>query len=219
MKFSNLTKLGGVAVASFSKVMGILNENIVKINGRNCWKIYDAFTQQKNPISTGTTGLVSMWKMDDGSGTNVDDAVGSNDGTITGASWVGSGHFGYAGDNSLSLTGTNQISLGDFPACEGQTTMTMMGWAKKTTIGSAGTLFRKISTSTSSYGAYIVNVSGYKIAVEIRNGSANYALWDFAGVLQSGCWFHWAFWLPLCVSNLDNVVFQFNLLNELLVVV
>lgn len=144
------------------------------------------------PISTGTAGLVSMWKFDDASGSVLDDAVGSNNGTITGATWNTYGQCQYTGDTSLSFSGVNNVDLGDFSACEGLTTATMMGWAFKTDVTSGGTLFRKISSSTSSYGAYLANVGGMKFVVELRNGAASYATWDFAGVIRNGEWFHWA---------------------------
>ena len=64
----------------------------------------------------------AQWNMDDGSGTNVEDSDSTHDGTLQGnTAWVGSGFFGYAGDDSLTFDGTedyvtvpNDVSVFDF---------------------------------------------------------------------------------------------------------
>ena len=48
------------------------------------------------------TDLVSYWKFDETSGTTASDSVGSNDGTVSGATWV-SGKI----NNGLSFDGNN----------------------------------------------------------------------------------------------------------------
>lgn len=120
------------------------------------------------------------------------DYVGSNHGLITGATFDSASPFTNV-PTSLSFTNSaHAVSLGDFSACEGLSAATIMGWAMKTDVTTAGTLFRKISTSTSALGAYFSNVTGMKFVVEVRNGAASYAVWDFSGVITNNTWFHWA---------------------------
>lgn len=120
------------------------------------------------------------------------DSVGSVHGVLTGCTFAPESPFSNI-PGSLKFTATSDaVNLGDFSACESQSAFTICGWALKDNVANGGTLFRKISTSTSSLGAYFTNVSGMKFVVEVRNGAANYAVWDFAGVISNNTWFHWA---------------------------
>ncbi|MDP3723084.1 MAG: LamG domain-containing protein [Candidatus Omnitrophota bacterium] len=79
-----------------------------------------------------TTGLLSYWKLDEGGGTSVRDAVSVNDGTATnGPTWTTSGKLGKA----LSFDGTNDyvsLSPSSFPS--GATPRTVSVWLKTATV-------------------------------------------------------------------------------------
>lgn len=120
------------------------------------------------------------------------DTVSTNHGLITGATFAPESPFTNVA-TSIKFTATSDlVSLGDFSACEGLSTFTICGWALKDDVTTGGTLFRKIASSTSSLGAYFTNVGGMKFIVEVRNGAASYATWDFSGVITNSTWFHWA---------------------------
>ena len=63
-----------------------------KIKDVRIWDIVRSGVEilaNKDAVFTGSeTGLIAYYKMDEGTGTTVTDSVGSNNGTISGASWV-----------------------------------------------------------------------------------------------------------------------------------
>jgi Tol biopolymer transport system component len=69
-------------------------------------------------------GLVSHWKLDEGSGTIANDSVGSNHGTIHGAQWS-AGQV----NSALSLDGSNDyVNVPDNPALNITTDLTISAW-------------------------------------------------------------------------------------------
>lgn len=67
----NVDEVNGVALTNLSEIDGVPVANIAEINGVPL------------VISTLKTDLVSVWEFNETSGTNADDAHGSNDGTYT----------------------------------------------------------------------------------------------------------------------------------------
>jgi len=108
-----------------------------------------------------TTNATSRWVMNEGSGTLVEDSIGSNDGTITGATWLGSGNFGYQGDNAVNFDGTGDyIEMADATELEGMTTGTFEWWERPSYTGTPtvnySSFFSKGSShpTLTTYGAY-----------------------------------------------------------------
>ena len=61
-----------------------------------------------------TDGLVSYWKLDDGSGSVATDSAGSNNGTITGATWTTGkigGALNFNGDDYVDTESPFQSTL------------------------------------------------------------------------------------------------------------
>jgi prepilin-type N-terminal cleavage/methylation domain-containing protein len=71
-------------------------------------------------------GLVGYWDFNDGTGTTTLDVVAAHNGTITGATWVGSS--GCQDGNCLSFDGGDHVALSAFPLTG--TVLTMTGWVK-----------------------------------------------------------------------------------------
>lgn len=79
----------------------------------NCGKVFAA-------------GLVSYWSFDEGAGTIAYDSVGSNDGTIYGATWTA----GIVG-GALSFDGDGDyINVGDVPSLDISSALTLEAWIK-----------------------------------------------------------------------------------------
>lgn len=120
------------------------------------------------------TDQVAHWKLDENTGSTTDDSAGSNDGSITGASWT-SGYFDYAlsfdgsgdyvdCDNDSSLQGINSsedwsVSLWIYPndvsANSDNTILAKGGWSLRLAPWSAGRLiFTEKSTWYNAYTDY-----------------------------------------------------------------
>jgi len=79
-----------------------------------------------NPEITMPEGMVSYWKLDEGSGLNTSDCIGNNHGRISGATWVA----GIAG-NSLSFDGVNDyVKIPDHPSLEFTNSISVEFWMK-----------------------------------------------------------------------------------------
>ena len=78
--------------------------------------------------NAASTGLVAAYSFDEGSGTVVNDSSGnSNNGTISGASWVTAGKFGGA----LSFNGSNsRVIVNDSASLDLTNGMTLEAWVK-----------------------------------------------------------------------------------------
>ena len=79
-----------------------------------------------------TTGLVSYYKFDEGSGTTATDSAGSNNGTLTnGPSYSSSNPYGIAGNDSLNFDGASDyVSANALPPITGP--FTLSTWIKRT---------------------------------------------------------------------------------------
>ncbi len=90
-------------------------------------RIYDQFLSAAEiadlAAEGGGSGPVAHWKLDDGTGTNAIDSVGSHDGTLmNGPTWVA----GMLGD-ALNFDGTNdRVNVGTFDVTGSG--LTLMGW-------------------------------------------------------------------------------------------
>ena len=98
-------------------------------------------------------GLVAAYGFEEASGTVAGDRSGNNNnGTITGASWTGSGRFGGA----LSFNGTtNWVTANDAPSLRLTTTMTLEAWVFPTALsGWRSVLMKERGASGLSYALY-----------------------------------------------------------------
>jgi len=89
-------------------------------------------TSTNPPPVTNVAGLVAAYAFDEGTGTTVADASGKgNVGSISGATWVNTGHFGKA----LSFNGTSSaIVINDAASLDLTTGMTLEAWVYPTSL-------------------------------------------------------------------------------------
>ena len=119
------------------------------------------------------------------------DSVGTNHGTLSGATWVGSGAFGYTGDDSLSFDGVN-----DFVACSsssqlsGTNKFTIQGWAKQDTLDVQAGLFEQITSATNR--VMMATWSDGNIYAVVANGGNSYGTFDYSAYVTAGEWFMFA---------------------------
>ncbi|MDD5653437.1 MAG: DUF2341 domain-containing protein, partial [Candidatus Omnitrophica bacterium] len=135
-----------------------------------------------------STGPVSYWRFEDGSGTTATDAMGANNGTLTNTpTWsvIGGGKFGRA----ISFNGTNNyIDCGNAAGLQ-LTTGTIGAWIKTS---NPGTGLRAILTKGNAYGTFlsdsVVGLYSWSGAV-FRNAGRNLADGNWhhvAATFQSG---------------------------------
>jgi len=102
-------------------------------------------TEMKNDYINGLKGggQVLHLKLDDGSGTTAtDSSAEGNNGTITDATWTGSGAFGYTGDNGLTFNGTSaKVEIADDDTLDFTGSYTAIIWVKTSTNFSTNAIF------------------------------------------------------------------------------
>lgn len=77
------------------------------LSGETIAKHYANGVQGLGYCNLSSVGPIAQWKFDEGSGTDAQDAAGSNDGTISGATWTTDSVSG----TSLHFDGTGQVIL------------------------------------------------------------------------------------------------------------
>jgi len=138
------------------------------------------------------SGMVSYWKLDDGSGTTASDYLGAYDGILKPAglepTWTTLGKV----NGALSFDGIDDyVDCGDITELNGVSAFTVVGWYKDNNMGGHNRHFDKgdgwdndISGATYSNRLYI----------EVGNGANTYAYWSgYSTVISSGVWYHAAF--------------------------
>jgi len=141
-----------------------------------------------------TDGLVSRWKLDDGSGPTADDDIGSNDGTVTDATWTGSGHIGGA----LVLDGSGDRVFFGTSTTIAPVAMSASLWVKCSALTPAYSAVLSRHTNDVEKGYYQLFVkSNGKLAVYLwadGGGGAN-VFYDGDGsyTLSTDIWYHLAF--------------------------
>lgn len=120
-----------------------------------------------------TRGLVAYYSLDEGAGTTAGDATElGNDGTITGATWNGSGQVG---SDSLSFDGVDDYVSGIY-ALGGASTFTVSGWVRFDTFGTNHTFLEDWDSGTNPRA-----VNCYFNNVDSTTMNANIHLEDSAG--------------------------------------
>ena len=145
------------------------------------------------------TNLRGWWKLEETTGTNIDDATGRvQDGTLAGTLSTASGIVG----NALNFNGTdNGVTLGTAPALSGTTDFTVMAWVKVPSGSGSGTVIQQRDATGSGYnGEYQLNVlstgaveffiynGGYQfdITTPTTYGLVNDNQWHLVAATRSG---------------------------------
>lgn len=80
------------------------------------------------PPDDGDAGVVAYYPCDEGSGSTLTDTVGGNNASISGATFVGSGAFGYVGDDALAFGGSDSAVSGSNIGISGSSSRTVYVW-------------------------------------------------------------------------------------------
>lgn len=135
-------------------------------------------------------GLVSVWELDETSGTTAYDSHGSNDGTITGATINQTGKIdkAYSFDGSVDYVQINSNFFTDVSV------FTISLWFNSSsTFTQEGSIFNKYGTTTSNYiGLHMLYPSPNKgkIRFYVRDGSNNYAQIITPLTYDDDQWYH-----------------------------
>jgi len=120
-------------------------------SGNYAVNINSGTTGAGTPPSSGDANLVAQWRMDTGSGTTAfDETANNHDGTFSGTpTWVGSGAFGYTGDDSIDFDGTEAIDVSNDVAfrMERTDTWSITAWVQFDTASNNAVLGKMDATS------------------------------------------------------------------------
>jgi len=164
------------------------------------------YTNGKQGTDPTTTNLVSQWLLDEGTGTTATDNEGSNDGTITGATWDTDTDLAHklatwknSNNDTLvtggySFDGTNDsINLGDNLDLEFNTAFSIFSWVKTSDITNQGAVLDKYS-GTGNEREYSVRINAQKLKISFGDPSdgtfeGNYES-DNNVISEVGKWYH-----------------------------
>jgi len=127
---------------------------------------------------------ISHWKLDEGSGTIAHDSVGTNDGTIYGATWS-TGQIGGA----LSFDGVNDyVQVSDSPFDFGATTdFSICAWVK-TTNSSRKRIVDKLKVSRYPYEGFELLVDSGRAEIRVSDTSYNTTYCNATTTISDGQW-------------------------------
>ena len=135
---------------------------------------------------SGCSGLMSTWRLNDGSGTSAADSTGNgNTGTVTGTASWGAGPTG--GFGAFNFSGSNYISCGDSQTLNTTSAISVTGWFKTS----------QAATATAS----VIRHDGHYTALQLTaTGNGQTALWNngvlnqvtFPWTYNDGNWHHYA---------------------------
>lgn len=118
-----------------------------------------------------TSGLVSYWSFNEGSGTTVRDSAGGNTGTITGATWT-TGKIG----GGLLFRGTgsgDQVNFGNLSALKLTSPMSVSAWVKMSSCSGPQGIFNSGNYSTIGFGLYLDSFCRFGMGVNNK-----FSLWN-----------------------------------------
>jgi PKD repeat protein len=147
-------------------------------------------TIQVTSTGGGGGGLVSHWSLDESSGTVADDAVGSNNGTLSGGPiWRPTG--GQI-DGALDFDGADdRVTLGNMDV-SGGSGLTIAFWMNAGTLTNNDARFISKASGTQEADHYwmvsTVNSSGLRF--RLKTGGTTSTLATAAGQVQVGTWYH-----------------------------
>lgn len=124
------------------------------------------------PIESGNgllSGLISVWELDETSGTTVNDSYGSNNGTNTGATVNQSGLIG----TSYLFTAGNYLTMSWGGGINPYTTdYTINMWVNETAAGGSDDIIWECGVSTSGSDLYVLKDAGLNWEFGIQSSSA-----------------------------------------------
>jgi hypothetical protein len=104
------------------------------------------------------SNLVSLWKFDEGSGTDANDSAGTNHGTLNGApNWVA----GKIGPYALDFNGVSDyVEVPDGPFLDGMDALTIMAWIKTGSSNYMGVINKYVHNSGNNlHDSYCLKIS------------------------------------------------------------
>lgn len=106
----------------------------------------------------------------------IDSSELGNDGTLTNATWTGSGYFGYTGDNSITFDGTDDsVDIGDIAELSFERTdkFSFDAWVKSSDASNFQVILAKRDTGANNFRGYelFLNNSGYLSAILCNDNS------------------------------------------------
>jgi PKD repeat protein len=150
----------------------------------------DAQTTIQVDTPTGSGGIVAHWRLDESAGSVADDAVGSNNGTLTGGPiWRPSG--GQIG-GALDFDGVDdRVALGNLDV-SGGTGLTIAFWMNAGTLTNNDARFISKASGTQEADHYwmvsTVNTTGLRF--RLKTGGTTSMLATAAGQVQAGAWYY-----------------------------
>lgn len=146
---------------------------------------------------SGFSGLAARWHIDEGSGSSIDDSSSnSNDGTMSGASWVGadggrwytSTTAGFSTGDSLNFDGTDDyITVADSSGLD-VSKITIALWFKPEAVAS-GYLVSKWNTDANNR-SYSVFLNGGKVAFDTSTDGIGFVPLLSTSSVSTGNWYH-----------------------------
>ncbi|MBM2817917.1 MAG: apu 3 [Parcubacteria group bacterium] len=128
------------------------------------------------------TGLVSHWKMDETSGTTATDSAGTNNGTITGATFT-TGKLG----NALSFNGTSDYASIS-KVLQALSEFTASAWVKVSDLTTNRGIFTSGGTNSKGF-RFRINTNG-AVSLLMAGGGVYDILTTSAGAVQTGSFYH-----------------------------
>jgi hypothetical protein len=136
--------------------------------------------------SSAYAGLASWWKMDSASGNSAIDDFGSNDGAISGATWVVGKKLG-----ALSFDGNDSVTCTAIAALKDATAFSALAWVKVNSGNNQEGIIVQQRSTNGYNGQYQLKVSATgKISFYVYGGGAQQ--FDFSGTtsINDGLWHH-----------------------------
>lgn len=158
---------------------------------------YTTSVQYGYTPSWAEEGIIAYWNIDEGSGTALYDKITRLTGTISGATWVGNGVFGYSGDNALSFTGTNYAQLGT-NTLDAYQEGSIELWVTFDTVSTAQYPFSYATSASDAENIYIATSTAGTYTTGGRlmfrsyksNDNTNDNILESSTALQTGQWYH-----------------------------
>jgi len=160
-----------------------------------------------------TTGLVGHWKLDETTGTTADDAVSTNDGTMTGGLSGANNSVAGVDNSALNFDGADdQVTMGDVHDLIGSP-FTLSAWVKPDSLAAYAPIINKLSSTPGQYGNYrlILADTAGNVQFLIKNSSnANEWLDTANNPLKPGKWTHVAVTYNNSTTAVIYIDGQFN---------
>jgi LruC domain-containing protein len=168
---------------SINHFKGTIDEVLIYDVALTETEINQIYTSTPNP-GNGESSLISYWKLDENSGTNTTDSHGTNNGTITNASWG----IGVSG-SCLNFNGTSgNVKVLNSATLNPVNSITMMAWAK-----TQGNLTCKIAQKGDwdGHGIGQGKWDGWNVSIRTNDNTSHLIHWG-GGLPVINEWYHLA---------------------------